>query len=788
MVSPLDRKLLRDLGRMKGQAIAIGAVIGVGVLLLVMMTGLTASLNETRVAYYERYRLADVFAPVSRAPERMAKRLAALPGVADVETRVTGSALVDLQGQSLPAQALAISLPDQGRPDLNDIYLTRGRLPEPGKADEIVLLNSFAGANDLRTGDRLTATMNGVRRVFQIVGLAQSPEFLYATPPGELYPDDKRFGVIWMNRSALAAAYDMNGAFNEALLSLSRSASDDAVLDATDRLLDPYGATGAYALADQFSNRFVSEEIAGLEVSVRTVPPIFLAVAAFLLNIVVGRMVQSEREEIGLLKAFGYTNTEVGAHYFKLILVIATGGALAGCLGGIASGRAMVEVYTHFFKFPFLVFRLDPAAFATGLIVSIAAASAGGLLVVRKVFALSPAEAMRPPAPPDYSRSSRIGRRLGRLIDQPSRMVLRRITRQPIRMAGAMFGIACGMALSLGMLAIYAGFDRTVELTFSVIDRSDVTVTFTHPVSDKTLFEMRRIDGVMQVEPVRHVPAVLRYGLETHSGALTGLPVASDLYRALDAQAAPIDLPEHGVVISRSLSKVLDIAAGDTLVVEVREGHQPVLELPVAAISDTLVGAPAYMRLDALGRALRGPGRISGAHLTIDAAQKQRVFAHLKNLPTVASVSRKEDARAAIVRLMDSGAGAIRYVMGTIAFIITFGIVYNAARIAFAERARDLAALRVMGFTKAETAFVLLGELAVVTLVALPVGAGLGYGLSFAIAEGFSTELYQIPAGIDRSSVGLATTVVIGAAVVSGAMVKRELDRIDLIGVLKTRE
>ena len=787
-MSPLDRKLLRDLARIKGQAIAIGAVVGVGVLLMVMMTGLIASLTETKKAYYERYRLAEIFAPVARAPERMAARLASLPGVTTVETRVTGSALVDLAGQALPAQAIAVSLPDRGRPALNDVYLIQGRFPEAGRPDEILLLDSFAAAHGLTPGATVAATMNGALREFRIVGLARSPEFLYATPPGELYPDDTRFAVIWLNRSALAAAYDMDGAFNEALLSLSRAASEDAVLDAADRLLAPFGAVGAYPLADQFSNRFVSEEISGLHVTVRTVPPLFLAVAAFLLNIVIGRMVQAEREEIGLLKAFGYTNGEVGAHYFKLVLAIATGGAVAGCLAGIAAGRAMVEVYTQFFKFPFLVFRLDPSAFVIGLSVSIAAASAGGFLVVRRVFALAPAEAMRPPAPPDYSRSGRIGRKLGRLLDQPTRMVLRRLTRQPGRMAGAMLGIACGMALSAGMLSIHAGFARTIELTFGVIDRSDVTVTFTHALSGDTLFDLRRIPGVIRAEPVRQVPVVFRNGRVEHSGTLTGLSVGADLYRALDDRAAAIPLPAEGVVLSRTLARVLGAEAGDTLTVDVREGRQPVLSLPVAAISDTLVGAPAYMQLDALGRALGEPGRVSGAYLTVDRARSDAIFAHLKDLPSVAGVARKSDARAAVERIMDSGAGATRYVMAVMAFVITFGIVYNAARIAFAERARDLAALRVIGFSKAEAAFVLLGELAVVTLVALPVGAALGHGLSFAIAAGFSTELYQIPAGIDRTSAGLAAAVVLVAATISGVAVKRGLDGIDLVGVLKTRE
>lgn len=803
-MSPLDHKLLRDLWRMKGQALAIGAVIAVGVLMLVMMTGLVSSLSETRAAYYERYRLADVFLPVKRAPERLAERLAQISGVASVETRIAGRALINLPDQSLPVQAQALSLPEHRRPALNDIYLTRGRLPALGRTEEIVLLQSFAAAHGLQPGDRLDATMNGSRRAFKITGLAQSPEFLYVTAPGELVPDDARFGVIWMNRPGLAAAYDLDGAFNEALLGLTRGGNVDSILDQADRLMAAFGGSGGYALADQISNRFIAEEISNMRASSKGVPPIFLAVAAFLLYIVINRMVQSEREEIGLMKAFGYTDIEVGSHYFKLIMVIALGGALAGCLGGIASGRAMVEIYSAYFKFPFLVFRLDPASFVTGVTVSVLSASAGGLLVLRQVFALTPADAMRPPAPPDYSRTKGIGRTLSRFLDQPSRMVLRRLTRQPVRMAGAMIGIACGMGLSVAMITIYAGFDRTIDLTFSVVDRSDVNVSFTQPVSNKTLFELRRIPGVTRVEAVRYVPAVLRHGRESHRGAITGLPQAQGvnrggdrapnqvpnqaLNRALDANMAPIEMPQAGMILSSVLADMLDIKPGEILTVEVREGRQPVLEIPVAGVAQALLGSPAYMDLDALNLALREPRRVSGAFLSIDAAHADTIYERLQDMPTIAGISVKDEARDAFEVLMDTGAGAIRYVMGAIAFVITFGIVYNAARIAYAERARDLASLRVIGFTKAEVGFVLLGELAVVTLLSLPLGAMLGYFLSFGIAAGFSTDLYQIPAIFDPVSYGHAMLVVLAAAVVSGWLVKRDLDRSDLIKALKTRE
>ena len=787
-MTPLDRKLLRDLWHIKGQAVAIGAVIAVGVLMLVMMTGLVSSLDETRETYYERYRLADVFAPVARAPERTITNLSDLPGVASAEGRVTGAALVDLDGIDLPIQAKAVSLPDFGSPKLNDIYLTDGRKLDGNKPDEILLLKGFATAHDIKPGDNLRVTMRGARRDFRVAGLAQSPEFLTTTAPGELAPDDARFAVIWMNRNTAEAAYDMEGAFNEALLSLARGASEPAVLAAVDRTLEPYGGQNAYGLEDHVSNKFVTEEINGLRGMSTGVPPIFLAVAAFLLYIVISRLVQAEREQIGLMKAFGYTNNEVGLHYFKLVIIIAAGGALAGCLFGIAAGRSITDLYLQYFKFPFLIFQLSPGSFIAGILISVLSASAGGLFVLRQVFALTPAVAMRAPAPDDYSKSGNFGQAINRLLDQSSRMVVRRVTRQPGRMLGAMAGIAAGMALSGAMISVMSGFNTTIDLAFGVIDRSDVTVSFTDPRSDKTILELRRMPGVIEVEPVRIVPAVLRNGLKTNRGAINGLVTNPRLNRAIDKDAKTIAMPQEGVVLATSLAAILEINPGDMLTVEVREGRQPILQIPVVGVTDSLLGSPAYMNIEALNRAMREPGRVSGAYLRIDSDRSDEIYTKLKNMRSVAGVSLKEDARVSFQKLMDGGAGAMRYVMAVIAFIITFGIVYNSARIAQAERQRDLASLRVIGFTKGEAAFVLLGEIAIVTLVALPLGALLGYFLTFGIAAGFSSDLYQIPGSYGRADFGMAAAAVLAASLVSGWLVKRDVDRTELISALKTKE
>ena len=787
-MSPLDRKLWRDLRRMKGQVIAIMLVIAVGVMLQVMMSGLVASLTETRRAYYERNRLADVSATAVRVPDAVLGRLAAIAGVAQVEGRIVGRALIDMPGDPVPIPTQALSLPDRAGPVFNLVHLVAGRLPAPGARDEVLLLGGFAAAQGLGPGDRLSITLNGTRRTLLVVGIAQAPDLLFVAAPGEFVPDPARFAAIWMPRAALAAAYDMDGAFNEALIGLSRHAREEAVIAAVDTVLDPWGGTGAIGRSDLMSDRFVTEEIDGLATMARAVPPLFLAIAAFLLYIVVNRMVQVEREEIGLLKSFGYTGGEVGAHYMKMVLVVAVAGAALGCALGIVSGQAMVPLYTTFYNFPFLVFRPDPAAFVIGLVASVVAASAGSLFVLRRVFALAPAEAMRPPAPADYSRTLTFRGPLGRTLDQPSRMVLRALARAPWRFAALAAGVAGGMALASGMTTIYSAFDGMMNVSFTVIDRSDATVQFNHATGEAAAFALARLPGVIAVEPFRDVPAILRHGERSYRGGISGMVAAPEMTRAIDADLAPIPLPATGVVLGEALAEILAIRPGDMLTVEIREGARPVLEVPVTQVARSLIGAPAYMRLSALNAEMREPGRISGAHLRVDAAQADAIYVTLKTMPRIAAVSVAENARASLQKLMDQGAGSARYIMGAVAFIITFGIVYNAARIGHNERRRDLASLRIMGFSRGEAAFVLLAELALIVLVALPVGSLAGHGLSFAIARGFSSELYQIPATFDAFSHGFAAAFVIAAAVVSGWLVKRDLDRTDLVDVLKARD
>ena len=786
-ISKLDRKLLRDLWRMKGQVVAIVFVIAAGIALLVMSRGMMISLEETMQTYYDHYRFADVYAPVTRAPNYLIDEIRALDGVADVEGRINGAGLVDLPSVAAPISARIVSFSGAASP-INGLHLVEGRMIDPQRADEVLLLQSFANAHGLKPGDEIAVTMYGAQRRFEITGLALSPEFIYAIPPGEFTVDEGAFAVMWASLESMEAAYDLDGAFNEAILTISRGASVEKLIDELDRLLALYGATGAYARADQISNKYLEEELVQLATMSTVMPPIFLSVAIFLLNIVVTRLVQTEREQIGLVKAFGYSDREVGVHYLKFALAIAFLGALVGWGGGLWLGLMMAEIYQKYFHFPFLVFIRDFRILGVAIGVSGAAAAIGAFFAVRSAVRLTPAVAMRPPAPPKFTQGNGFFRRVAQALDQPSRMILRRLAHHPVRALLTAFGVGAAMGLSVMMRFNLNATDYMLDVSFNVADRSDVLVTFVEPQSDKAFYEIAAIDGVTYAEPYRTAAVTFSHERIEHIGGITGLPATPKLNRAVDSDLRAVDINGGGIVLSEQLAELLNISVGEMLDIDVREGRRPQLRLPVSGTVEALLGTPAYMSMSALNDELKEKNRISGVYLKIDQDKREAVYEKLKAVPKVAGVSLRREAYENFQKVIDEGPGVFRDIMTYFSIVIAAGVVYNGARIAFFERERDLASLRVMGFTKVEAGYVLLGEIGVLAILALPIGSVIGYLLWSYLATALSTELYQIPIIYREDGLGYAAMIVLIATAIAGAFVQRDVGKLDMVSALKTRE
>lgn len=784
----LNRKLFRDLWRIKTQALAIALVIGCGVATVVMSFGILVSLTETRNAYYDRYRFADVFATVKRAPESLRRDIELVDGVQRAQTRIVADVTLDVPTIAEPVTGRLISHEVGTMAPLNELALRQGRLPKARASDEVTVNEAFAVAHGFRPGDEVTAILNGRKRTLKIVGIALSPEYVYAIGPGQLVPDDKRFAVLWMARDALEAAYDLDGAFNSVTLLLNRGASTAAVIERLDAILARYGGTGAIERRDQLSHSFLQSDLDQLTTIGRIIPPIFLAVAAFLLNMVIGRLVEIEREQIGLLKAFGYTNGEVGAHYLALVLAIATIGTLLGFVLGAWLGRELTELYARFYRFPFLHYQISTGVFAIAALVSVAAAVVGTLRVVWRVIALAPAVAMMPAAPTHYRQTVLDALGLLGAVSRMTRMIVRHITRWPLRAALTSVGVALSIAVMVGSIFALDAIDHMIDVYFFQAQRQDASLIFVEPRSAAAVYDAAHLPGVLRAEPFRQVAAEIQFAHRSERVAITGLDDAAALSRLLDAKLNTVTAPPRGLMLTTKLAAKLGAAAGQHVIVEAKEGRRHKAAVPVSAVVEEYIGISAYMHIDALNRFMGDGPVASGVHVKIDPSQAGRFYRALKETPSLAGVSIKSSAVRLFRETMNETMVTIISFYIMFGGLIAFGVIYNVARISLSERGRELASLRVLGFTKVEVGYILLGELALLTLAAIPIGCAGGYGLAWFMSSAMDTDLFRVPLIVKPATYGLAVATVLAAALASSVAVAVRINGLDLIAVLKTRE
>lgn len=787
MVSTLHKKLLRDLHSLRGPVISISLVVTCGVAAFVALQGTWDSLLRSRDHYYARERFGDVFAHLERAPNALAARLATLPGVATSYTRIVEQARLPIEGLTEPALADVVSLPEDGRPPLSRVRLVAGRLPDPMRSREVLLLEAFAQEHAVQPGDTLKVTLAGKRQSLTVVGLAMSPEYVFAVSPGAIAPSPDKFAVLWMPRPAVEAAFGRSGSFNSVVLRLQPTASQDATIAALDQLLEPYGAFGAHGRDRQLSNMFLSQELMQLQSMASFAPVIFLGVAAFLLNVVLSRLVQLQRPQIATLKAVGYSNGQVARHYLSLALLIVMLGTSAGLGLGAWLGRLMTDLYTEFFRLPTLAFKLGAQVALSTLVASFSSALLGSWLSVRAVARLAPAEAMRPAAPPRYRRG--VGARLlGPLVGPAVRMVWRELTRRPARLAMSVIGISLGVAI----LVLGRSFNDAMSLLtddyLQTAQREDLAVSFSREIDASSRRVFETLPGVRRVEWVGSRAVEFVHGSYRKNSLLLAHEGDATLRPLLDDHLRIVDVPDDGVILTKMLSDILHAPVGSRIHVRPLTGDRRPREVTVTGTLRELFGLQGHMRAERMHALLGTAPAASMALLRVDPSRMSRVEQELTEFPAVLGVSRKQ---AAIDQFRDQSGDSVlvfALILTIFAVVIAAGVVYNNARVTLSARERDLASLRVLGFTQAEVAQILIGELTVQVLLAIPVGLWLGRVFSEAMMANTDPEMYRLPAMVSLQTYAFATLVILGAAAATAFVIHRKLHRLDLIAVLKTRE
>lgn len=773
---------------MKWQALAIALLIACGVSVAVMANSAHKALIAAQARFYAETRFADLFAQAKHVPRSRVLDLGQIEGVAAVDARLQEIGLLHLAGQARPATVRLISLSVDQERTLNGIDLVQGRLARAGPTNEVVALKTFLDAAGLQLGDRLSATLGARAISLHIVGAALSPEFVYVPSPESFLPDDAHQGVFWAQRSTVERAAGSSGIVNLFAFRVLPGARVPPILSAIDDHLAAYGAQPAYERKDQASHAFLRAELKELSTSAWILPPIFLIVATALVHLLMTRLVEVDREQIGLLKAFGYSDRAASWNYLRLAGAIGLVGVVLGGLLGGWLGFAVVSLYRQYFRFPQLAVQFDWTSFALTAGCSLAAAVTGSLVAVGKVVQLSPAVAMQMPRPANF-KVGLLDRLLpNAYVDQATRMIFRTLERFPARAAMALSGLWASLALLVGVLFLFDSLERVVDATFYQTQRWSESTSFTEPRALGAVASLRRMPGVISAEPVRVVVARLRSAGHQETVRLIGLEPNADLHRPLDQQGRPVRGRGLGLVLSQALAQRLDVRPADLIWTEIMDGPGPRLALPIVGVASDYSGLSAYMARRDLNRLL-GEGDVSsGAELLVLADAKPAFYQAIAKIPQIIAASSRDDTvmlwRNIMERSFKTSIGFYLAFAGAIAF----GVTYNLGRISLSERGRDLATLQVLGFSQFESAYIMMGELALLSLAAVPLGLVGGYGLAQGLAAAYSRDEVRLPAVIGPSSYAEAILLFLAAVLMAAWPVAARLWTLDLVTVLKTRE
>ena len=787
-MTALNLKLMRDLWHMRGQALAIAVVLAAATATFVLSLGVHQSLIATRDAYYAQNHFGDIFADMTRAPRSIIARVSQIPGVQRAQGSIRQYATIEFPGRVVPVRALINSVDEQGRDRLDRVTLRKGHMPQPGKPDQAVVDEVFATANNLDINSEVDAIIYGSKQRLRIVGIGLAPNYIWAIPPGDLTADESRFGIFWMGTKALEGMTDRTSAINALSLTLERGTSEANVIRAVDRLLEPYGGAGAYGRKDHISHAFLQNELNQLKALTGVIPPVFLLVSAFLVYVVLTRMIGTERTQIGLIKAFGYSDWAIGWHYLGFALAIACVASVLGSVAGIWLGRGITAIYAESFRFPFLSFRIALPVFLAAVGLSFAAAGLGALGGVLNAVRLTPAVAMSPPPPPVYRAgwTERLGTVGG--FSPIGHMIVRHIARWPARSAVTVMGIALSTGLLFSMMQFLDASTSMLDTFFFRAQRQDLSVSFTEPRNADVLDELARIPGVVLVEPARGIPVEIIHGNQRTRTAIESGPEDAQLTARIDADGSLVSQPAAGLLLSRHLADKLRVRAGDRVQVDLLGGRRTSGLYPVASIVEEYVGERAYASEVTLLRIAGDAAPVGIAQLRIDPAMRDPIIRELGAMPLVLGVSERAAAMLKFQDIIDRNISTMLFYYIAFASAIAIGVVYNSARILFSERAHELATLRVLGYQSSEVGLVLLGEIALLTIASVPLGCLVGYGLAQLMTAMFSSDLFRLPFAPQRSTYGWAIVVVLLAAIGTAAVVSRRVFRLDMVRVLKARD
>ena len=774
-----------------GQSLGVVMVVLCGIAAYICVFSAYLNLSLTRDTYYAQNRFADFEIRVDRAPETAVFKLERLPGVRKVRKRIVRDVNVDIAGVEEPRVGRLISMPARRRPVINDMVLLSGRYFEAGEQRVAVVSEKFAEANGLKLGDRFQISVDSKKYNLRVIGLGASPEYVYMIRNVQsLVPSPERFGILWVSEEFAEAALDMKSACNNIVGLVDDPDDLDVILEEADKVLDSYGVFAKTKRVDQISNRFVSDEIKGLGVSAQIIPTLFLGIAALILLILLNRMVRTERTQIGLMKAFGYSDWAVGFHYIEYGLIL----SVIGCLGGVPLGQwmagGMMRMYVQFYQFPILESRIYPDVLARSMGITLIFATLGALSAAIQAARIQPAESMRAEAP---SRVNRVWLEylpmLWRRMSFTWKMILRNIARNRFRSSVNCFGVAISLSLLLMGFFMTDSIRYGMEFQFKDVQREDVKVSFQREQGRDVLYEVSRFPHVRRAEGVLEYPFEIRSGWRKKDIVVVGLAKNAELQKVMNFARVPFPLGDGGLVLSAHLAEQLAVGPGDQVTLKPLMGRiEGEFEVSVRAVAQQFIGTAAYMDHAALSRMLDESYVINSALLRLESGSRDALNKTLKEIGGISAVTFNEDAYQSIQNTLGQSMYITNTVLLIFAGVIAFSIIYNITAVSLSERQRELASLRVLGLSIREVGVIVYSENILMGALGVVFGIPMGMGICAMLVAAYSNDMFRLPFYIAQRTYVGSVLLTFSFVLLANLAVRRKIQHLDLVEVLKERE
>jgi len=789
----LNKKLARTVRSTRGQFLAVAAVIMVGIAVYISMTTASENMTRAKELFYRENNFADYYFHVIKAPEAAARLVEAVPGVTKATGRIQKDVpVIKADGERATARLTSYPLPMDT--EVNRLHLLTGRLfekyPQSGGI-EILLDPQYAAANYLSPGDTLIVVAEGKQKFLTVTGTAASPEFVYPMKDAaSMMPEPETFGIVMIPHNQAQQILDLSGQINQLVIKLAPGADEKKVAEQVKAILEPYGNLADYPRKQQMSDAILRMELEQLSTMAVFLPTIFLGIAALIQFVMLGRMVKAQRLQIGVMKALGYSNPSILLHYTGYALIAAVTGALLGSVLGVMLANLFSSAYAMFFNLPQAIGSINFKAIAYGFALSVIVGAIAGLTASRGVIGVNPAESMNP-MPPKSSGRIFLERWtwLWHKLDTSWKMSLRTINRNRFRSAVTLTGVILAVAMLVVALFTRDIVDYMINQCYFEEQRYDYLLRFTTPVKETELFSIALLDGVIKTEPVFEIPVRIHFMGRVREDLVLGLPPGVSLKKLYSPAGKIQQIPDEGLLISETTAKKLHVKPGDKVTVETLLGLGPAYlsDIKIAGVNQQLVGGCSAMSLAGANRLLQESGLVSGAMLKIDTGQAALLEKKLNEMTGIASIlSRQKELDG-----FNKNLGYMIYsvtIMISFAVVLGFAIVYNSSIMSFTERKRELASLRVIGFTTGEVSGLLLKENLAQTALGVILGLPCGRFLAHAYINAVSTDLYTFKAVVYPVTYALSALGGVFFIMIAYRLAVKGVKRLDLVEVLKTRD